>query len=238
MNHTFKLLLLSGVASLSGCQAWYAPQPDDPHYAPVTAQEMMPHYQMTGGIYQEGVGLSLYEDTKAHRVGDIITVNLIESHQAKKHADTTTQKDETAKTAVTPSILGQNIQFNTPGILPLASHNQNDLSLAYDIQRKHNGTGDSNQNNSLNGTITVTVSEVLPNGNLKIRGEKWINLNQGKEFVRLTGIVRPTDINASNTIDSTRIADARITYSGTGDLANASNTGWLANLFNSSIWPF
>ena len=90
----------------------------------------------------------------------------------------------------------------------------------------------------MNGSITVTVAEVLPNGNMIVRGEKWLTLNQGEEYIQISGIVRPQDVRTDNTIFSTLVADARIAYSGKGMLANANSPGWLARFFNSPIWPF
>ena len=104
--------------------------------------------------------------------------------------------------------------------------------------RGFNGEADANQSNSLTGSITVTVADVLPNGLLAVRGEKWITLNNGDELIRLSGLIRPDDIGADNSVPSTRIADARITYSGTGAFANASKPGWLSQFFMSPVWPF
>ncbi|MFW6342307.1 MAG: flagellar basal body L-ring protein FlgH, partial [Halothiobacillaceae bacterium] len=105
-------------------------------------------------------------------------------------------------------------------------------------ERSFDGSGNASQENSLDGQITVTVARVLPNGNLIVRGEKFLGINQGTEFVRVSGIVRPQDIGSDNTIDSTRIADARISYGGQGIINDANNMGWLARFFNSPIFPF
>ncbi|HSG61723.1 MAG TPA: flagellar basal body L-ring protein FlgH, partial [Pseudomonadales bacterium] len=107
-----------------------------------------------------------------------------------------------------------------------------------DHSRDFTGSADSDMSNSLSGNISVTVSDVLPNGVLVIRGEKWLTLNRGEEFIRIRGLVRAEDIAADNTISSTLIADARITYSGTGELADTNRQGWLTRFFNSVVWPF
>ncbi|MGB5325344.1 MAG: flagellar basal body L-ring protein FlgH, partial [Pseudomonadales bacterium] len=109
-------------------------------------------------------------------------------------------------------------------------------SVAQD--RSFDGSGEADQQNSLSGNIAVTVSGVLPNGLLVIRGEKWMTLTTGQEFIRLKGLIRPDDISSSNTVPSTKVADARITYSGTGELADASRQGWGSRFFNSRYWPF
>jgi len=113
-----------------------------------------------------------------------------------------------------------------------------DLGVSLSGEREFDGSADANQSNSLTGSITVTVAEVLPNGILAIRGEKWITLNQGDELIRISGLVRTDDIGPDNTVLSTRVADARITYSGTGAFANASQPGWLNQFFLSPLWPF
>ncbi len=104
--------------------------------------------------------------------------------------------------------------------------------------REFESTGDADQSNSLSGNITVSIAEVLPNGVLRVRGEKWLTLNRGDEYIRLSGLVRPEDIAPDNTVQSTRLADARISYSGTGEVHDANAMGWLAKFFISPIWPF
>jgi len=94
-------------------------------------------------------------------------------------------------------------------------------------QRDFQGAAEADQSNSLAGSITVTVTEVLPNGVLRIRGEKWLSLTNGEEYIRLTGLVRPQDIKPDNTLASNRIADARIAYGGTGDFDQANQMGWM-----------
>ena len=99
------------------------------------------------------------------------------------------------------------------------------------------GDAQANQSNSLNGSISVTVVDVLANQNLVIRGEKWLTLNHGDEYIRLTGIIRPADISPANEIVSTKIANARIQYSGTGSFARSQEKGWLTKFFSSEWWP-
>jgi len=174
---------------------------------------------------------------KARRVGDIITVVLQESTSASKSATATT--DKTQETVIaSPTIFGASPTFNLPGLIPLDSNRNNTLAANLNSSNAFEGTGDATQSNSLTGNITVTIADVLPNGNLVIRGEKWLTLNKGEEFIQISGIVRPQDISTFNTVLSTQIGDARITYSGKGFLADANEMGWLAKFFNSPIWPF
>ena len=219
------LLMLLALAALTGCMQ-APPVRDDPAYAPVLPRTPLPQELNNGAIYQPGFEMSLYNDRKAHRVGDIITITLRESTAAQKKAENEIDKDSST-TIANPTILGNAVGFK--GL---------DLGVSMSGQRAFEGSSDANQSNSLSGSITVTVAEVLPNGILAIRGEKWITLNQGDELIRISGQVRTDDIGPDNTVLSTRVADARITYSGKGAFADANQPGWLSQFFLSPMWPF
>jgi flagellar L-ring protein precursor FlgH len=168
----------------------------------------------------------LFEDIKARQVGDLLTVILEEQTDASKTASTDISKDTSTEISA-PTILGKDIELDG-----------NPLSTSLDSTNDFSGASDSSQSNKLQGSITVSVSQVLPNGNLMIQGEKWIAINQGDEYVRLRGIVRPVDIGPSNTVLSTQVADARITYRGKGATADSNAIGWLAQFFIKPLWPF
>ena len=180
-----------------------------------------------GTIYSANSGLRLFEDLRAGRVGDILTVRLVEETSASKSASTSTSKS-TSASLENPTILGRPVTRNGTGLL--------DGSL--DGETSFDGEGSSNQSNSLEGDITVTVVERYANGNMYIRGEKWVTLNQGREFIRLSGIIRPYDISPDNTVASTKIADAQISYSSRGALAAANRMGLFARFFNSLLSGF
>ena len=194
-------------------------------YPPTAAAQYSPETATSGTIYQASHGLALFEDVKARRVGDTVTIRLAESTQASKSASTAAKKDSTIDTG-TPILLGSGVTLNGDPLL------NNQWNSAQDFA----GKGSSSQSNSLNGNITVTVAEVFPNGNLLVRGEKWLTLNQGREFVQISGIVRPVDIGPDNSIPSFKVADARITYSGTGALADSNRPGLLTRFFL-KLWP-
>jgi flagellar L-ring protein precursor FlgH len=99
------------------------------------------------------------------------------------------------------------------------------------------GAGQATQSNSLTGEISVTVAQVYPNGTMLVRGQKLLTLNRGDEYIRLSGLVRPDDVGSDNRVPSTRVADARIAYSGRGELARGSRQGWLQRFF-SVVSPF
>ncbi|WP_163834083.1 flagellar basal body L-ring protein FlgH [Spartinivicinus ruber] len=230
MKYPYFLLIIiaTTVSGLPGCISLPA-QPNDPAYAPVYPATPKPTELNNGAIYQSGFEITLYEDRKAHRVGDIITIQLDESTRAKKEADTELSKNTDA-TIANPTVLGKTVKGLFGGDLSL------DTSLS--AERDFDSETESKQSNSLSGNITVTVSEVLPNGLLKVRGEKWLTLNRGDEYIRIMGLVRPDDIGPDNVVSSQKVADARITYSGRGELADSNTVGWITRLILSAFFPF
>lgn len=208
-------LLLGGCASSPAYQREPLPQPDYSTRVEKPAD---------GAIFQQqGGGLFWFQDRLAAQPGDILTVVLQERTQAQKSASTSTGKDT-------------GIGFEVPALGELTDKINVDTEIS--MGNSFEGSGDSSQSNSLQGELTVLVTERLSNGYLKVAGEKVLELNQGSEYLRLTGIVRPEDIQPDNTVLSTRIAQADISYSGSGALAQANAQGWLARFFNSPLWPF
>lgn len=225
---TLLKLIVAGLslALLAGC-AEMRPQNPDPAFAPVAPADLRPPVQNTGAIYQPGYDMRLFEDNKAARVGDILTIKLEEVTQAKKGDAMNTNKNLNIS-ASAPSIMG----------FALSALTGNDAKTEIASKRTFTGQGKADQSNSLEGDISVTVTEVLPNGNLRVRGEKRVTLNQGDEYVRLSGIVRPVDIATDNTISSAKVADATIMYIGDGAIADASKMGWLSRALLSPWFPF
>ncbi len=225
----FRLIRLSVFLSiivgvLFGCSTYtvFEEQPNSYVYAPVEAKVQKPQHVSDGSLFLSHAGLNLYEDRRAYRAGDIITVNLNERTVSSKSSETSISKDSSTNLSLT-QVLG-----GGAGGVPT------DFSGG----RSFDGTGETDQENSLTGSIAVTVAGTLPNGLLEIRGEKWMTLTTGNEYIRLRGLIRPEDISSTNTISSTKIADARISYSGTGELVEASRQGWASRFFNSQLWPF
>ena len=218
------LIIASCAVVLSGCMT--NDKPGDPYYAPtISAAQAMPQ-RTDGSLYQDSYGLSLFNDHKAHFVGDTLTITLSESTVSKKSANVSVKKDNSQVFNAGP-VLGK-----TPTLKGL------DLETNIAQNRKFGGNSGADQSNSLQGNITVTVAEILANGNMVVRGEKWMTLNSGDEFIRISGIVRPDDVAPDNTVISTRLANAKISYGGKGTLADSQEMGWLGKFFNSSLWPF
>ena len=214
------LMLLPGCARYYGDVRPYAPmQPIQPivaAQAPATA----------GSIYRAGPGLNLYADRRARDVGDLLTINLVENTAAQTSATTSVDKSSEI-TMAAPNIAGAPLTYNGRDL----------LSASVNGERGFSGNGQSAQSNRLQGSVTVTVIQRLPNGNLVVQGQKNMRLNQGDELVQIQGIVRPADIGTDNSIPSSRVADARIAYGGRGAIAQSNSMGWLGRFFNSPVFP-
>jgi flagellar L-ring protein precursor FlgH len=177
----------------------------------------------TGSIFQVNDGYaSLIEGSRAHRVGDPLTIVLVERTAASKSASS--KLDSGGGFGITPPSSG-----------PLSLFNPSDASVSG--KRNFNGTGQTDQSNTLSGEVSVTVAKVFPNGTMLVQGQKRVTLNRGDEFVQIKGLIRVADIDANNRVASTRVADAQIAYTGKGDVARASRQGWLSRFF-SVVSPF
>ncbi len=180
-----------------------------------------------GAIYQAGQEMVLFADLKARHVGDVLTIVLNELTNASKNAATTTSRTS-AVTDTGPTLFGKSITTKGVPILDTTLTGSNTFD----------GQGTSSQGNSLVGSLTVTVVQVESNGNLIVQGDKTLKLNQGDEFIHISGVVRPADIASNNSVTSDKLADAHISYSGKGVLDNANRMGWLTRFFNSVFSPF
>jgi flagellar L-ring protein precursor FlgH len=222
------VFILAVVALVGACAG--APVEPDPtasiDFHPVHADAGF-NTASSGTIYNSSASFDLFMDLRARAVGDILTIALVEKTDAQKESSTSTAKKSKTDTG-NPIIAGGPITYKGNEIL----HNDIAGDRAFD------GKADSSQSNRLVGNITVSVAERLPNGNLLVRGEKLIQINQGEEFIRLQGIVRPVDIGPDNSVQSTKVADAKISYSGKGALADSNRQGWLSRFFNSPWFPF
>ena len=211
------------LASLVACAG--VPHPDA-NFAATLPEEVPVADSGNGGIFQSGHDVPLFENSVAHRIGDVLTISLDEKTDASKSAITTTKKNTAIDTSA-PTLLGAAATIRGRNVL------NNSLSGATSFD----GEGGSKQSNQLTGGISVTVARRLANGNLLVRGQKWIAINQGREYVRIQGIVRPVDIGPDNTVSSTRVADATIAYGSQGALNDANAKGWLARFFDSKWLP-
>ena len=218
-----RTLTLTLALLLGGCASFHELREDTEDaslYQPPALDYEQPK-PVAGGLYR-GNGSALMYDKRAFQVGDILTVVLNEQTQSSKSAGTSFGKEASVGIGI-PTLFG-----NTYDRLESSASGERDFS----------GSSRSSQQNSLAGAIAVTVHQVLPNGVLLVRGEKSLRLNQGDEFIRLSGLVRPEDINRYNQVSSQSIADARISYAGKGVLNDSNSAGWLTRFFTSPWFPF
>lgn len=214
-----KLLILSIALAPASVQAKDKVAPDA--FAAAMPEGPPAAAPTNGAIFQGGY-TPLTSGGRAGRVGDIITIQLVERTAATKSNSATTQR-------------GGSIGLTPPSTGPLSLFSPSDIGASGDQQFK--GKGDAAQSNALSGEISVTIAEVYPNGMMLVRGEKLLTLNRGDERVQISGLVRPMDIGPDNRILSTRVANANIRYVGKGEIARASKQGWLQRFF-SVISPF
>lgn len=218
-----RALVIFAAFALAACSS--APLRED--YAVPPEAIAAPPPPADGSIYSSAQHIALFEDRKARQVGDVLTVLLVEKTDAKKSAASNTRK-ETSVGIDGPTLFGRPV---TVGGTPV-------LETRIGGEQAFSGSGGATQSNALSGSVSVLVVRVLPNGNLLVRGEKQLELNQGSETVAIEGIVRPADIAGDNTVRSDRVANARIYYAGRGAIADANTQGWLARFFASPFFPF
>jgi flagellar L-ring protein precursor FlgH len=156
-----------------------------------------------------------------------LTITLNEVTAATKSAITKTAKTTTVANSA-PTVFGQNVTIHGAPLLSTTLNGANGFD----------GEGSSTQGNSLAGSLTVTVVAVQTNGNLVVQGDKTLKLNQGDEYVHISGVIRTSDIQSNNTVTSDKLADAKISYSGKGVVDSSNRMGWLARFFNSAFSPF
>ncbi len=223
----FRMTLLFCIISINGCASKSrAPAAEQP--ALIVPQP--PPSSVTGvdgAIYSNRSNRFLFEDNKARRVGDVITILLDEQTNATKSASTNTNKN-TAIGLANPTLFGREPTFRGKPA----------LSASVSADHAFSGAGGSSQSNRLSGDITVTIAEVYANGNMLVKGEKLVTLNQGSEIISISGLVRAADVSPLNTITSNRIANAKITYRGRGALADSNTPGWLTRILGGILWPF
>ncbi|MCL6269554.1 flagellar basal body L-ring protein FlgH [Sansalvadorimonas sp. 2012CJ34-2] len=223
------LILLISLALISACQTTEPLSYRDEGIDDIPVPVVEPEALTVGSLYQEATAVRLFVDRKAYRVGDILTITLDELTRSSKKADTAVNK-KSSIAIPDPTIFGKT------GAHILGSGRS--LANTADIDRGFTGKGSTGQSNMLVGSVTVMVQAVLENGTLYVKGSKTIRLTQGDEVLYISGLVRPEDISPDNRVSSKRLAEAKISYTGKGDLADANTQGWLNRILNSRLFPF
>jgi len=224
--------ILSLLAVVAGLQACAHPDPmlpaltSSPDFAPVYPLVQDQTKPATGGIYGNRQSDAWFGRGRNYQVGDLITVILNESTQAARSQGTDISKD--ASNTALPAGISKFIAGSTS---PFSGVDLNASTT------KSTGKGTADQKASLSGSITVTVIEILANGNMVVRGEKKLGLSEGTEVIQVSGVIRPNDVGPNGTVNSLRLANAQIAYRGSGDLASASKPGW-GTTGLMKFWPF
>jgi flagellar L-ring protein precursor FlgH len=214
----FAFLALSFPALLGACMQQHVQNLASADFEPIYPQPQMATQNLmpTGSIYSDGKSGLFATDRRATRVGDILTVAFTERFQATKSQNAASTKTSDSS-------------INLPDLLPIIPAGESKLGMG--TNQSFSGTGSAAQSNSLSGRMSVSVVRILPGGNLEILGQKKLTLNNGDEYIRVHGIVRPEDISSGNVVMSDRIANADIKYIGAGDVADSGKKGWLARGF-------
>lgn len=212
MMQIFRVLVVFALPVLAGCST-YVENEASSQFQPVLPDGSYNDRTSNGSIYHPGVSGLFAVEQRASMVGDVLTVALNESFQATKSQTATADKSDNT-TAQLPGFLG----FNDP---------------AFGVNQSFAGSGAAAQSNTFTGLVTVSVVRVLPNGNLQILGQKKLTLNSGDEYVRVSGIVRRSDISSANIVSSNRLANAEITYTGAGDIADTAKRGLFSRAVSS-----
>ena len=208
--------------SLGGCSA-FVPKVDMPvqtHVDPAPRPEQLAMAAPTGSLYNVSTYTPLFEDIRARRVGDILIIQINGKIDATQSNSMSASRTDSATIDV-PLIQGF---FGALGDL-------RGLNGSASSSKNFNGQGETTNANDLTGTLTVTVSDVLPNGNLRVVGEKQIGTNRDVEYLKFSGVVNPATIQTGNVVSSSKVADARVEYRGKGVLDTATTMGWLSRFF-------
>ena len=218
-----KIIIIASIFIVNGCYT-YVEEVNNKQFKPLTPsfEEFNREEPTNGAIFSTSSTGLFSSDRRAKKVGDILSVTLSETFSSSKGATNSSAKADTIGAEVGPT----GIMRNFAGLGGSASKTNS-----------FSGSMATSQSNSLSGTISATVVRVFPNGNLEIKGQKKLRITEGTEYIRLSGIIRPQDISTSNTVSSTKIAEAQIEYVGAGILDSASKPGWGSALFR-AISPF
>ncbi|MDR0996497.1 MAG: flagellar basal body L-ring protein FlgH [Zoogloeaceae bacterium] len=203
-------------------------------HQPMTARPLYqpPPTPFNGSIYQANTTRPLFEDKRPRYVGDTLTVNLVERNTANMAASSSANRSS----EMSAEVSGLSTVYPINKLSPIKKIDG--MNPSAKTANTFEGGGDAGANNTFNGTMTVTVIETLPNGNLLVSGEKQVAIGGQQEYIRLSGVVDPYDIVArTRSVDSSRIADARIEYKSSGYVSEAQIMGWLARFFL-SVLPF
>jgi flagellar L-ring protein FlgH len=223
------LLAVMTAAMLTASLLSYGCASSSPKVVSTLTVPTLPPPKTLGSLWQEENGRAyLYEDLRAMRIGDILTIKIVEKHKGSKSADTSAERDSTIQNSLSGSGIGY---VGIPG-LRLGAEAMRGFGIDASAKNKFGGKGATNREGTLTGTISSIVTEVLPNGDLRIEGRREVTVNSEKQLMTIAGIVRRVDVDTKNTVLSSAIADAKIEYSGLGVLDDVQRPGWLVRVLD------
>jgi flagellar L-ring protein precursor FlgH len=226
----------SGIPSILKNESTLQPAPQrPPQGTPPAATGVSAH----GSLWKEQGYRSLFRDLRARQVGDLVTVNIVETSKGKKKADTKTSRDSSIDAGISNALGWETKIKNLTsfGKEKVRKAFENENMFKANMANEFTGSGETNRDETMTASITAVVIDVTPEGNLFIRGTREVKLNNETQFITLTGFVRPEDISPDNTVLSSYIGDARIAYTGSGSVSDKQRPGWLMRLVD-FIWPF
>lgn len=230
----YRWIIIVAVTALVGCTSSRPMPHRNKDFSPVLPTTMIEEPVPDGSIYTKGVRDGLFGDSKAYRVGDLITIVLQEEMNSIKGVSNNLNRKSTNSllSGLQRAALAGASAFSWPWMIA-----SDQLDAETEQELKNESSGSTGHANKLFGQISASVVRVLLNKNLVVRGEKLITLNQGDEYIQISGIIRPEDVLPDNTVLSFRVANAQITYSGSGEVHDATRAGWGTSLLY-KIWPF
>ena len=233
-------IALSGIFAVSACAGMPFKEPP----APSLAQEVSPQAVYTpiqengdpaseASLWSANGHRGLFQDLRASKIGDLVTVNIVETSKANKKAGTKSGRESSIDAGIS-NVMGWETKLDKFGVKPAFS---NTNMFKANMQNSFNGSGETSRDESMTASITARVIDAMPDGNLLIRGTREIRVNNETQFITLSGLIRPSDISPDNTVLSSYIADAKIAYSGRGPVSDKQRPGWLMRAVD-FVWPF
>lgn len=237
------LILLTGCAGLP----FQSKDPREPLSGPPPVQPLRvntapapPSDPTAGaGLWTESAYRSPFQDLRASKTGDLITVNIVETSKANKKATTKTGRDSSLSAGISNALGWENKvkHLTSFGNAKVRDAFDNEAMFKASMENDFNGSGETSRNETMTASITARVIEVTPNGNLFIKGSRKVKVNNEAQFITLTGLVRPADVSPDNSVLSSYIAEATIEYTGSGPVSDKQRPGWLMRAAD-FVWPF